>query len=129
MSFATFQDVQDRFYQDIPPEDQKLVETRLQDAENKIRASLPDLDYQIEENPLLQDTVVRICADAVIRLIRNPEGYIQETDGAYTYMLSQSLADGRLTITSEEWADLGVKKKVRILHAFPQRGGLRSEPA
>lgn len=126
MSLATFEDVQNRFHRDIDPEDRRLIETRLRDAETKIRSKIQDLDYQIAQNPALEEIVIRVCADAVIRLIRNPEGFVQETDGGYTYMRGQYLEDGKLTITREEWADLGIKKKISVIHMAPQRGRPRT---
>lgn len=122
MSVATFEDVQSRFHRDIDPEDRRLIETRLGDAERKIRRKIPDLDFRIGEEPDLQETVVQVCCDAVIRLIRNPEGFVQETDGGYTYMRQQGLVEGKLTITSEEWSDLGIRKKVSVIHMNPVRG-------
>lgn len=126
MTLATFDDVQARFYRELDPEDRQLIETRLGDAERMIRRKVPDLDWRIEEDPLLGETVIQICADAVIRLIQNPEGFVQETDGGYTYMRAQSLAEGRLFITREEWADLGIRKKVSIIHIEPMRGRPRT---
>lgn len=123
MSIATFEDVQDRFYRELDAEDRKLVETRLHDAEVKIRRKIPDLDYRMEEEPTLLDTVISVCCEAVIRLIRNPEGFVQETDGGYSYMRDQGgSSDNKLTITREEWADLGIKKKIAVIHMNPMRG-------
>ena len=42
--------------------------------------------------------------------MRNPEGYLSETDGDYTYMLQSDLTKGRLDITAEEWEILGVRQ-------------------
>jgi len=121
MSLATFEDVQDRYYRELTPEDRRLVETRLKDAEEKIRLTIQDLDYQIEQNPALADTVIRVTSDAVIRLIQNPEGYTSESDGNYSYELQRDLARGKLSITDEEWADLGIRKKITVIHMAPER--------
>lgn len=116
---ASLSDVEVRFFRPLSEEEKPLVEARLLDAETKIRSRIPDLDERILANPSLAHTVVRVCADAVIRLVRNPEGYVQETDGNYTYMLAQSHADGRLSITNDEWDELGVRKGVGIVHVVP----------
>lgn len=117
MSLASFEDVDTRFHRDIAPEDRPLVEARLADAENKIRRRIPDLDDRIVSDPGLRSVVVSVCCDAVIRLIHNPEGYVQETDGNYSYMREQGLSSrGKLTITPEEWADLGVRQRVGVVH-------------
>ena len=120
MAYATFEDVQLRFFRDLTSEERPLVEQRLQDAENKIRRRIKDLDERVIADPDYGDLVRQVCADAVIRLVRNPEGYIQETDGNYTYQLSQSSADGRLTILPEEWVDLGVRKGIAVIHNIPR---------
>lgn len=128
MSFATVDDVEVRFFRKLGAEERPLVEARLEDAENKIRQRIPDLDARVVD-PGFLSVVVRVCCDAVIRLVRNPEGYVQETDGNYTYMLAQTHADGRLSITPDEWEDLGVRRKITVLHPAPRlprslRGGL-----
>lgn len=128
MSLATFDDVKVRFHRDLDDELRPLVEQRLEDAEDKIRVKLPLLDDLILVNPALARVVVRITSDAVLRLITNPDGYVQETDGNYTYMLSQAVADSRLKILPDEWADLGVRKSVGIVHFIPRQAGF-VEPA
>lgn len=123
MAYATFEDVQLRFFRELTPEEVPLVEQRLEDVENKIRRRITDLDERISLEPEYEDVVRQVCADAVIRLVRNPEGYVQETDGNYAYQLSHSSADGRLTILPEEWADLGVRKAIAVIHNLPQLHG------
>lgn len=122
MSYASFDDVQERFHRELEDVDRVLVETRLKDAEGKIRRRIRDLDEKILD-PEYMALVVRICADAVIRLIKNPDGYVQETDGNYTYMLSQQLAEGSLRIEPDEWSDLGVSRSVGVIHVSPMLPG------
>lgn len=123
MSIATFEDLQTRYHRQIDPEDRPLIETRLGDAEVKIRMKLPDLDLRMSEEPMLERVVIQICCDAVIRLIKNPDGYIQETDGGYNYSRQLDLEEGRLTVTREEWESLGIRKKISVIHMNPQRAG------
>lgn len=120
MAYATFEDVQLRFFRDLTEEEKPLVNQRLQDAENRIRRRIRDLDERVIDDPGYLDIVIQVCCDAVIRLVRNPEGYVQETDGNYTYMLAHTSADGKLSILPEEWADLGVRKGFRVFHNIPQ---------
>lgn len=119
MTFASFDDVQKRFHRELEDVDRPLIEARLQDAEGKIRVRVKDLDEKVVLDPLYMGIVVRVCADAVIRLIKNPDGYVQETDGNYTYMLSQQLAEGKLSIDPDEWRDLGVTRSVGVIHSVP----------
>lgn len=122
MSYASFDDVQERFHRELEDVDRVLIETRLKDAEGKIRRRVRDLDDKVLDLEYMA-LVVRICADAVIRLIKNPDGYVQETDGNYTYMLSQQLAEGRLRIEQDEWNDLGVSRSVGVVHVSPMLPG------
>lgn len=127
MAVATFEDVAVRFYRPLTKEEQPLVEQRLQDAENKIRRRVRNFDVRVLEDPEFESVVVQVCCDAVIRLVRNPEGYVEETDGNYSYQLSQGYADGRLTILPEEWIDLGVRRRVGVVHANPLLPGSLGE--
>ncbi len=47
-------------------------------------------------------------SDVVRCLVRNPEGYVSETDGDDTYMLRRHLASGKLELLTEDWETLGV---------------------
>lgn len=116
MAYATLEDVQARYHLPIDTEMEPLVLARLQDAEDKIRVRIPDLDERVDRGEISQNTVIRVTADAVIRLVRNPDGYISETDGNYTYQLSYDGGGSDLTITPAEWRDLGIRKGIRVLH-------------
>ena len=52
--------------------------------------------------------VIQIEADAVLRLVRNPDGYLSETDGNYTYMLRQDISSGTLEVLPGDWEILGL---------------------
>ena len=108
MSYATVDDVAVRWSRDLSCEEKRLVQVRLDDVERLIRRRIPNLDDRLTAGLVDVEDVVQVEADAVLRLARNPEGYVSETDGNYTYTLSKDLATGRLTITSDEWATLGV---------------------
>lgn len=119
MAYATFDDVQARYHLPIEDELRPLVETRLEDAEAKIRTRIPALDELIRQGRVSRETVIRVTAEAVIRLVRNPDGYISETDGSYTYQLSYGSGSSELTITKEDWRDLGVSGGISVLHVGP----------
>lgn len=119
MAIATAQDVENRWVRDLSEEENTLVNTRLEDAERLIRRKITDLDAQITAGTILEDDVKMVEADAVLRLLRNPEGFTQETDGSYTYMLSQQLASGKLEILPEEWEALGVRRRGMFV-LYPQ---------
>ena len=62
---------------------------------------------------------IDIEADSVLRLVRNQEGYISETDGSYTYQLAADLQQGKLVILDEEWTTLGVRRLSRMSTIVP----------
>lgn len=45
---------------------------------------------------------------AVIRVLRNPEGYESETEGTYAYRLNRTEASATVWYTKDELADLGI---------------------
>ena len=93
---------------DLEPEIIALVEVRLDDAERKIRKRIPTLDAKADADADFLADLKQVEADAVLRLARNPDGYLSETDGNYTYMLRSDLSSGKLEILAEEWDTLGV---------------------
>ena len=115
MAYAELADVQARYHLPIDSSMEPLVLARLQDAEDKIRIRIPDLDERVDQGIISKNTVVRVTADAVIRLVRNPDGYISETDGNYTYQLSFDGGGSDLTISPAEWRDLGIRKGIRVI--------------
>lgn len=108
MAYATPADVAVRWGRELSPEESALIGVRLADVERMILRRVPDLAAKIAAGTVLEDDVVQVEADAVLRLVRNPDGYVSETDGDYTYMLAQDSAPGRLSILPEEWELLGV---------------------
>lgn len=85
-----------------------LITVRLGDVERMIKRRIKDLDTQVDAGDIDEEDVKQVEAEAVLRLVRNPDGYQSETDGNYTYMLQQDLSSGKLEILPEEWEILGV---------------------
>lgn len=110
MAYATATDVTVRWARTPSEEEEALIGVRLDDVERLIRRRVPDLDTKIAAGSVDEDDVIQVEAEAVLRLVRNPEGYLSESDGNYTYMLRSDLAAGRLEILPEEWELLGVRR-------------------
>ncbi|WKW87233.1 head-to-tail adaptor [Mycobacterium phage Chargerpower] len=119
MAFAKATDVVVLWAKEPEPEVLALIERRLEQVERMIRRRIPNLDLKVAASDTFADDLVDIEADAVLRLVRNPEGYLSETDGAYTYQLSSDLTSGRLTITDDEWEVLGVNSLKRMSFLVP----------
>lgn len=107
MTYATATDVTDRLGKAADADLTTLINTRLADVERMIKKRIPTLDTEAGDADFLAE-LIRVEADAVLRLARNPEGYFSETDGSYTYQFIQSLASGTLEILPDEWKMLGV---------------------
>jgi hypothetical protein len=110
MAYATPDDVATRWGRELSGEETNLVSVRLEDVERMIRRRIPDLEDQVASGQINVEDVVQVESDSVLRLARNPEGYKSETDGDYTYTLSDDLSTGVLGITDDEWAILGVSR-------------------
>ncbi|QCG76873.1 head-to-tail adaptor [Mycobacterium phage XianYue] len=114
MAYATANDVVVLWAKEPEPEVMALIERRLAQVERMIKRRIPDLDLKVMVDATFKADLIDIEADAVLRLVRNPEGYLSETDGAYTYQLSADLSQGKLTILDEEWTTLGVNRLSRM---------------
>lgn len=110
MAYAQASDVTVRWAREASAEETSLINTRLADVERMIKRRIPDLDTKVTNGDIDVEDLKQVEADAVLRLVRNPEGYLSETDGNYTYMLQQDLATGRLEIFPEEWEMLGYRR-------------------
>lgn len=113
MAHATADDVQARYEQDLDDRLTGIVNTRLGDAELLIKSKIKDLEDRLllpstDDNYLDEDVLIMVEAEMVLRLIRNPEGYSQESDGNYSYAIYQQVASGKLEVTDDEWDLLGV---------------------
>lgn len=108
MAFASADDVSVRWGRQLTDEETALIEVRLADVERMIVRRIPDLELLVLDGSIDVEDVRQVEADCVLRLARNPEGYVSETDGNYTYTLHKELASGKLMITPEEWEILGV---------------------
>ncbi|KUI26561.1 hypothetical protein AU196_02820 [Mycobacterium sp. IS-1742] len=109
MPHASAADVAAIYGKSLTTEETALVERRLAQVERMILRKIPDLGAQIDAGDLDEADVIDVEAEAVLRVIRNPEGLYSEQDGSYGYQLSREAADNRLRVTAEEWALLGIR--------------------
>lgn len=114
MAYATAADVVTLWAKEPEPEVMVLIERRLEQVERMIRRRIPALDTRVSESATFEADLIDIEADAVLRLVRNPEGYLSETDGTYTYQLQSDLSSGKLQILDDEWTTLGVFRLSRM---------------
>ena len=119
MAYATAQDVVTLWAKEPEPEVMILIERRLEQVERLIRRRIPDLDTRVSLSETFEADLIDIEADSVLRLVRNPEGYLSETDGVYTYQLQNDLSTGKLLVLDDEWTILGVYRLFRLSTITP----------
>lgn len=121
MAYATVQDIQDRYEKPLgdDPDFITVLETRLNDVELMLRSRIANFDARVAADPYYRQTVVKVEADAVLRLLRNFEGIRQEAEGNYSYALSAAVASGYLWIMDQEWQELGVSSKGGVFTLTP----------
>lgn len=110
MAYATVDDVQARLGRPLTSEERELAVTLLDDVEAMLRARIPDLDERVEVNENYRALVVMVEANAVLRVLKNPEGYRQESEGNYSYSLNVAAAAGYLLVLDWEWRMLGASR-------------------
>lgn len=86
---------------------QAYVESRIRHTTSKLRTRFgarikARLDAGTLDPELYKDTV----AEAVLRVVRNPEGFTTEQQGNYSYGLRAAVASGYLMFTAENMLDL-----------------------
>lgn len=115
MAYAQASDVSARLGRTLTTEEQAQVAALLDDVELLLKARITDLDDKVDADPEYLKKVVKVEATTVMRLIRNPDGYIGETDGNYSYQLNWRLNTGDLEITTKDWELLGVSSGIGVL--------------
>lgn len=107
MAYAVPEDVALRADEEIPEESYPRIERLLADAELIIRSRVLDLDARVSAGRIDPELLVMIEAGAVLRVLKNPRGFTQETDGNYSYTINGAVASGLLEIVDSEWSMLG----------------------
>lgn len=105
MTYASVTDVSKRLGRPITAGTElDQVEAWLEDIESLILARVPNLAANITDGRPTAATVTMVEANAVIRKVKNPDGYTSETIDDYTYRFNESARKGDLFLTDEEWA-------------------------
>lgn len=79
------------------------VNAWLGDVEALILARIPNLAELIAAGDPTLANVVSVEANAVIRKIKNPNGYVSEGVDDYNYRLNENARKGELFLTDDEW--------------------------
>ena len=93
-----------------------------------MRLGSPGLDARLVGNPDLALVVSGIAVDAVLRVMQNPDGKIQESIDDYTFRRADAVADGVLYLTPAEAAQLVPTGGAAARGAFTIRPGAPPAP-
>lgn len=118
MAYATPADVEARLGRPLYEAETVIVDARLGDAELILRSKIPALDDNVAASATYEQAVVMVESDMVIRLIKNPDGFMQESKADYSYMRATGFASGRLEVLPEEWDILGVKSSFGVVMPY-----------
>ena len=77
-------------------------EALLADAWSYLHDDVPSLDASIESGAVQVSTVIAVMSSMVLRVLRNPDGKVQEALDDYSYRRADGLAGGFLYATEEE---------------------------
>jgi len=82
-----------------------------------MRLYAPDLDERAASGDMA--LLVRgVAVDAVLRVLRNPDGKVQEGIDDYTYRRADAVADGALYLTPAEITLIGSRPGPQLGSAF-----------
>jgi hypothetical protein len=91
---------------------QRVAATKLADVERRIRKRMvaqgKDFDALILADDDFKADVIEVEAEAVARVLRNPDGLRSEGLENYQSTRDKSLSDGQLRVTADEWKQLGL---------------------
>ncbi|WP_339125405.1 Gp19/Gp15/Gp42 family protein [Pseudonocardia sp. D17] len=107
MALAQTTDVATALRRPLTTDETPFVSAQLGLVEARLLARLPGLLTRADAEPEYATLVRGIEAEAVARVLRNSDGYRQESIGPWSATLDTRVAAGFLTILDEEWALLG----------------------
>lgn len=108
---AIWADVESR-WRTLTSAEQALADVLLEDSWLELTSRLPTLSARMDAGSIMSPLVVRVLATMVLRVMRNPDGKVQESIDDYAYRRADAVADGVLYPTSSE---------LRLLSGSPGR--------
>lgn len=103
---ATISDLIERSFRTLTEAEQQVGAVMLEDAWNLILTHRPHTADRITE-PTYRALVVQVQCAMVLRVIKNPEGYLSEQIDDYQYRRDSAVSAGALYVSDAELALLG----------------------
>jgi hypothetical protein len=113
MSWATPQDIIDRWVGNDVPTDTDLMEALIADAEAVILSEFPKIQERIDDEELSLSVVTLVVSRMVSRLLRNPENltYWQQQTGPFGQARNYGNGNGDIWLTENELSLLAPNKR------------------
>jgi hypothetical protein len=103
----TVGDLQERAEFPLDGFEETYVNGRIREATDRIRSRWGSIvESRLASGAVSEDLFKDVVARAVLRIIRNPEGFTGETEGNYQYQKRATVASGYLLFTDEDIIDL-----------------------
>ena len=98
-----YDDVAKRYEGDLGRFSKEFVETQISDAVDYADARWGSfVEALLAAKVLTSGLYQRVIADAVLRVLRNPQGLASEGDGGYSYTTRATVASGNLWFTQDD---------------------------
>jgi hypothetical protein len=102
---ATVADIEAR-WRPLTAQETTNADALLADAWALLIARRPTLEADITAGTVSTENVVRVVVAMVLRVLRNPDGKLEESIDDYTYRRDSAVSTGSLYVTPDELADL-----------------------
>lgn len=98
----------------IPNEDVEYIHELIDEAVVELGVVIGDIDAWVGHNTTRADRVRTVLKRMVRRVLRNPSGFVSETDGDYSYTraASEGLL-GDIAVTKKDRRTLGLRTTIR----------------
>lgn len=102
-----WQILKDRYEGELDSSNSAFYQMKVDEAVRLLLRKCPGLQDKLDKELLDPEFVKDVVAKAVLRVVRNPEGFTSESEGNYSYSLGNRVASGDLWYQDSELADLG----------------------
>lgn len=103
---ATITDLKERSFRPLAEQEEQVGSVMLDDAWNLILTHRPHVADRVTDASF-RNLVVQVQCAMVLRVIKNPEGYLSEQIDDYQYRRDSTVSTGALYVSDAELALLG----------------------
>ena len=103
MPLATVDDVSVRLMRPLTAVEESAATAYIAELSAVIRDRVRNVDALITARPTYGEVVTGRIAEAVKRVLQNPEGYVQESVDDWSGRRSEAAADGALFLSADDW--------------------------